>query len=143
MEGFNDSQVFNGSYGEVWFNDNYLAEATSVKAEVTVKYDPVTMPRKLIAGQKMTAQEGKGELKMHKVSSYVMKMMSDYLKAGKTPSVTIISKIDDPDAIGSERVALYGCKLDKAILVDWEREKLGEESYSFSFNDWELMDTTK
>ena len=78
-----------------------------------------------------------------KVSSYVTKKMSEKLKKGKSPSFTIISKIDDPDAIGAERVALYGCKFDKMILTDWERKKIGEESYSFTFEDWDLLDTTK
>ena len=69
--------------------------------------------------------------------------MSEKLKKGKSPSFTIISKIDDPDAIGAERVALYGCKFDKMIITDWERKKIGEESYSFTFEDWDLLDTTK
>lgn len=67
--------------------------------------------------------EGKGETKLKKVSSYIMKKMSDMLKSGKTPSFTIITKLDDPDAIGAERVALYGCKFDKMILADWERKR--------------------
>ena len=65
------------------------------------------------------------------------------LKKGKSPNFTIISKIDDPDAIGAERVVMYNCKFDKMILADWERKKVSEESYSFTFEDWELLDTTK
>lgn len=69
--------------------------------------------------------------------------MSAKLKAGKAPSFTIITKIEDPDAIGAERIALYGCKFDKMILADWERKKVSEEAYSFTFEDWELLDVTK
>lgn len=43
--------------------------------------------------------------------------------------------------LGGERVAFYGCKLDKAILTDWEAGKNGEESYSFTFEDWEILDS--
>ena len=52
----------------------------------------------------------------------------------------IITNIADPDSNGSERVALRGCKFDKLILADWEAGKNGEESYSFTFEDWEYLD---
>lgn len=143
MKGYDSNQVFNGTFGEVWLDSDYMAEATAFKAEVEISYDSISRVRNLIDGKKATGLEGKGEIKLHKVSSYVTKKMSRQLKKGKIPSFTIIGKIDDPDAIGAERVALYGCKFDKMILGDWERKKNAEESYSFTFEDWELLDTTK
>lgn len=118
-------------------------ETESCKAEVGLNYESVTRVRNLMDGKKLVGMEGKGETKLKKVSSYIMKKMSDMLKSGKTPSFTIITKLDDPDAIGAERVALYGCKFDKMILADWERKKMSEESYSFTFENWELLDVTK
>lgn len=143
MNGFDAKQVFNGAYDECWFDGQYMAEVTACKGEINIKYEAVSRVRNLIDGQKMVGMEGKGEVKLHKVSSFIMKKVSDSLKAGKTPSFTIISKIDDPDAAGGERVAYYNCKLDKAILSDWERGKKLEESYSFTFEDWELLDTAR
>lgn len=143
MNGYTSDQVFNGTYGEVWFDGDYMAETESLKAEVDLSYESVSRVRNLADGKKLIGIEGKGEVKLKKVSSYVTKKMSGKLKKGKSPSFTIISKIDDPDAIGAERVALYGCKFDKMIFADWERKKVGEESYSFTFEDWELLDTTK
>nr|DAJ90864.1 MAG TPA: tail tube protein [Caudoviricetes sp.] len=143
MNGYTSDQVFNGTYGEVWFDGDYMAETESLKAEVDLSYESVSRVRNLTDGKKLIGIEGKGEAKLKKVSSYVTKKMSGKLKKGKSPSFTIISKIADPDAIGAERVALYGCKFDKMILADWERKKVGEESYSFTFEDWELLDTTK
>lgn len=143
MNGFESSQVFNGTFGELWFDGDYMAETTSCKATVDISYESIPRVRNLIDGKKMTGMEGKGEVKLSKVSSYVTKKMSSQLKAGRTPSFTIITKIDDPDAIGAERIALYGCKFDKMILADWERKKNAEESYSFTFENWELLDVTK
>ena len=81
-----------------------------------------------------------GEVKFHKVSSAISSRISDSLKGGRTPAFKIISKLDDPDALGAERIVCYGCKFDKAILADWEVGKNGEESYSFSFEDWDFLD---
>jgi len=143
MKGYKDEQVINGSWGEVWVDDNYMAEATALKAEVSVKTTSIARIQTLTDGQKITGYEGKGELKLHKVSSFVMNKMSTSLKAGKMPSATIVSNLKDPDALGAERVALYNCVFDKLILADWESGKMGEESYSFTFTDWKLIDTIK
>lgn len=143
MNGFGPDQVYNGTFGELWIDGDYMAETKSCKAEVEVSYEPIPRCRKLTDGRKLNGMEGKGEVKLDKVSSYVTKKMSAKLKAGKAPSFTIITKIEDPDAIGAERIALYGCKFDKMILADWERKKVSEEAYSFTFEDWELLDVTK
>ena len=52
----------------------------------------------------------------------------------------IIMRLEDPDALGAERVFLYGCKFNKATLMDWEAEKETEESYDFTFEDWDFLD---
>lgn len=141
MEGFNAQQVINGTWGELWVDDQYMAEVKSVKAEVTATYSDIVRTRHLINGKKLTALEGAGEFKLHKVSSTIMKKVSDCFKAGKTPSVTIKTKISDPDNGGVEQVALYNCTLDKAILADWEAGSNAEETYSFTFDSWEILDS--
>ncbi len=138
---FKAEQVINGTWGEVWLDDEYLAQATALKAEVTPKKTAVTMVQKLQEGQKITGMEQKGEIKLHKINSTVMKKLSRSLKQGKKLTCTIVSNLKDPDALGAERVALYRCLLDKLILADWEAGKLCEESYGFTFEDWDLLQT--
>lgn len=140
-KGFRQEQVMNGTWGEVWFDGEYLAQITACKAEVGFKKSTIVQCGNLVDGQKITGLEPKGEIKFHKINSFVMKKLSDAVKTGKTPTHTIISNLADPDAVGAERVAYYGCILDKLILSDWEAGKLGEESYGFTFNDWELLQT--
>lgn len=94
----------------------------------------------MIDGKKLKKMEGKGSLKMYHVRSNIAKRMSDALKQGRTLSVKIIMRLEDPDAYGAERVALYGCKFGKATLMDWEAGKETEDSYDFTFEDWEFLD---
>ena len=51
-----------------------------------------------------------------------------------------VSVLDDKDAIGSERIVIKDATFDSLILADWEVDKMGEESYSFTFSDWDLLD---
>jgi hypothetical protein len=140
MNNFNSENVISGTYGEVWIDGEYMAESTKCRLEVTIDYEDVRRPRKLMPGKKMTGINGEGEITLNKVSSTVAKKVSDKIKAGQTPSFTIISKLDDPDSLGAERIAAYGCKFEKATLADWESGSLGEENYSFTFEDWEYLD---
>lgn len=142
-KGFRSEQTINGSWGEVWFDGEYLAQVTAFKAEITFKKTAIAQVQTLVEGQKITGLEPKGEIKMHHINSFVMNKVNKKVKSGKTPTYTIISNIDDPDSFGAERIACYRCVLDKMVLADWEAGKTGEESYSFTFEDWEPMQTIK
>lgn len=138
---YKPEQVINGSWGEAWLDGEYLAQVTALKAEVTPKTTAVAMVQRLNEGQKITGLEMKGEIKLHKINSAIMRKMSEYFKRGKMMTCTIVSHVKDPDALGGERVALYDCLFEKLILADWEAGKIGEESYSFTFGSWELLQT--
>lgn len=140
MKKFVSNQVINGTWGELWVDDEYIGEVISCKGEVSISYTDVSMVRSLTAGKKMTKLEGKGSIKLHHVRSNISKAISDKVKRGQTPDFKIVAKLADPDALGAERVVFYHCKLDKAILMDWEVQKNTEESYSFTFEDWAFLD---
>lgn len=142
-KGYRTQEAMNGTWGELWFDGDYLAQVVACKTEVNFKKAAIQRVQNLVAGQKITELELKGEVKLQHINSYVMNKVSDAVKAGRTPTHTIISNLEDPDAAGAERIAYYGCVLDKIILADWEAGKLCEESYGFTFEDWELMQTIK
>lgn len=140
---YDASRVVNGSWGEVWVDGDYMAEATGLEAKVSLDKQEVNQTGTLEKGYKVTGVDGKGTLKMNKVTSYFIQKMSDNLKAGKTTTATIISNLDDPDAFGAERVQLNGCVFDELTLVNWEAKKLGEESVPFTFTSWEILESIK
>lgn len=141
MKQFKAEQVISGTWGQIWYDGEYMAETISCKAEVGYKKTSVQQACKMIEGQKITGLEPKGEFKIHHINSTVMKKEQEALKAGKTATHTIITNVDDPDAIGAERIAFYNCVLDKMVLTDFESGKMGERSYGFTFDSWELLET--
>ena len=88
-------------------------------------------------GMVVTAEYDDGTTK--EVTDYTVSP-SKFDKAGKQTVVTIVSVLDDKDAIGSERIVIKDATFDSLILADWEVDKMGEESYSFTFSDWDLLD---
>jgi hypothetical protein len=143
MNGYRSEQVINGTWGEAWVDDYYVAEVTAFNAKVTPKTETISQSRQLVDGTKIVGLECKGEMKVNKVSSKFITMQSENLKKGKQTEFTMISKVDDPSSLGSERVKLIGCVITEMTLADWEVKKNGEETIPFTFRDWELLDIIK
>ncbi len=140
MREIKPEQVINGSWGEAWLDGDYLAEIKGLEAKLAIEYEDIDRPRRLGKGKKMIGFEGTGTLKLHKVTSRFIKLLSDNLKQGKQTSFTVISKLDDPDALGAERIMLKNVTLEELTLANWEAKTNGEEEIPFSFDDWEPID---
>lgn len=140
MNEIRPEQVINGSYGEIWLENEYMAEITGFEAKIDIEYEDINRPRKLGKGKKMMGFEGTGSLKFHKVTSRFIRLISDRLKEGRQISVTIISKLDDPDSLGAERVVIKNATFNDLTLANWEAKTKGEGESPFNFDDWDLLD---
>lgn len=140
MDRYDGKNVINGTYGEVWINSDYVAEATGLQAKVTLSKSDINICRKLGKSYKVTGYEGKGTLKLNHVTSRMSILISDNIKQGKETVCTVISKLADPDALGAERVVIKDVTFDELTLTDWEAKKNGEESIPFTFSDWDFLD---
>ena len=140
MKEYRPEQVLNGTWGEAWVNGNYFAEVTGLEATVTLEKQEINQPRKMTKGYKVTGYDCKGTIKFNKVSSFAINLMNENMKKRKQTIVTIISKIDDPDSLGAERVVIKDATFDELKLVNWEAKKNTEESMAFTFSDWDLLD---
>ncbi len=138
---FAPERTINGTFGSLWVDDYFLSEVTGLEAKVSLEKTEVNQVGTLAKGYKVTGIDCKGTIKLNKVTSYFINLLSENIKNGKTTTCTIISKLEDPDSFGSERIKLTGCTFDELTLANWEAKKLGEESIPFSFTGWELMDT--
>ena len=121
MTGYDESQVWLGTWGQVWVDGELMSEATAFRAEVNINYEDVQMARNLMTGKKVTGIEGEGEITLHKVSSYIMQKVAAEIKRGIVPDITIESSMQDPAGIGEERIAVKHVKFEKVTLADWER----------------------
>ena len=134
-------KTINGTWGELWIDDYYLSEVTGLEAKVSIEKTDVVQVGTLTKGQKVTGLDGKGTVKLNKVTSYFINKLSENMKAGKSTVCTIISNLADPDSDGNERIKLSGVTFDELTLANWEARKLVEESIPFTFTGWELLDT--
>lgn len=138
---YNSQKTISGTEGEVWIDGEYISEVTALQAKVTLTKEEVKMCKARGKKYKVTGYEGKGTLKLNKVNSRMLIKFGDAIKAGHTITCTIISKLDDPDSDGTERIAIKDATFDELPLSDWEAKKMVTESIPFTFSDYEIYDT--
>ena len=143
MENFEASQVMSGTQGEVWIDGKYMAEVTGFKAEIKLLKEEVNQVKRMFKQYKVVGCEGTGNVKLNHVSSFFIQLMADNIKNAKQTVCTIVVKLDDPDAIGAERISITDATFDKLTLMDWEAKKLTSDDYDFTFTDFNILDVAE
>lgn len=133
-------QVINGSFGEAWVNSDYMADVTGVEAVIDIDFEDINQPRKLSTGKKMIGWQGSGSLKFNKTTSRFIKMLGEDLRAGRQTEVDIITKLDDPDSIGAERIVLKNVTFENLTIANWEAKTAGNDEAPFFFDEWQPLD---
>ncbi|HBG7800828.1 TPA: hypothetical protein KRE95_003844, partial [Clostridioides difficile] len=64
--------VINGTYGEVWINNEQIAECKAMKAEIKFDKAEIVRPRKIIKGQKIIGASAEGSLTLYHVDSKIL-----------------------------------------------------------------------
>jgi hypothetical protein len=132
--------VINGTFGEVWLDSDKVGECKGLQAKLDFRKEDVNIPMKMGKETKVIGWEGKGSLKLHKVSSRLAIKLRDLVKNGVDVRFTVISKLADPDAYGAERIAVKYVSFDDLTLADWETAKIGEVEAPFTFSDYDFLD---
>lgn len=143
MDNFTASQVMSGTQGEVWIDGQYMAEVTGFKAEIKLLKEEVNQVKRMFKQYKVVGCEGTGNVKLNHVSSFFIQLMADNIKNARQTVCTIVVKLDDPDAIGAERISITDATFDKLTLMDWEAKKLTSDDYDFTFTDFDILDVAE
>lgn len=133
-------RIISGTWGEVWLDGDYVSECYGCKLAVKANKEKVQLAGQMAVDNKVTSIELTGSLKLYKCSSRMARVIGDQLKSGKDIRFTIISKLDDPDAYGAERVSVTGVSFDDLTLADWEVGKTGTVESPFTYSDYKFLD---
>ena len=132
-------RVMSGTFGELWWDGELIAECDKFAAKYTQSKEAVNLARQMIEDSKVMGSKGTGSMRLYKVYSR-FQQFADAVLEGKDVRSTLVSKLDDPDAYGAERVAVYGVSYDEQVLMDWEAGKAGSMTISFQATNVEYLD---
>ncbi len=133
-------RIINGTFGTMYLDGEEVSEVTGLKATIGLNFQNVAICGVLDGGDKLTGTTKNGNITMHKVNSRMAKKIADNIKNGIVPDFTIVSKLEDPDSLGAERIALYGVKFTEHTLIDWTAGQLGSINQAFKYGDFEYLD---
>lgn len=134
------NRTINGTFGAVWVNNEKWLDIESFEAKVTISYEDINMAESLGTHRKMTGWEGEGSLTVKKVYSRGANLLADAVKRGEVPDVSIVGKLEDPDAYGAERVAINGITFNEFTLLAFEQKTNMTEELPFNFSDYDMID---
>ncbi|WP_342510584.1 phage tail tube protein [Sporosarcina sp. FSL K6-1522] len=130
----------NGTFGAVWVNNDKWLDIEEFEAKVNVDYEDVNMAEDLATHKKMIGWNGEGSMTVKKVYSRGAALLAEAIKKGIVPEISIVGKLADPDAFGSERVALNEVTFNEATLMKFEQKTTMTEELSFNFADYDMID---
>lgn len=134
------SRVMSGTWGELWLDDEPVAEVYGFQAKVAISKEEVPMCGVMWVDHKVKNIKGTGSVRMRKVNSRMAKLIGDKMRMGQDPRYTIISALNDKDAYGAERVAVKGVSFDDLTIADWEAGVFGNIEAPFTFVDYQYLD---
>ncbi|MCM3411462.1 phage tail tube protein [Metabacillus litoralis] len=134
------NRQINGTFGSVWVNGEKWLDVDSFEAKVTVSFEDVNMAEDLATHKKMTGWAGEGSMTVKKVYSRGSGLMANAVKTGQVPDISLVGKLADPDAFGSERVAINEVTFNEFMLMKFEQKTLGTEELPFNFADFDPID---
>lgn len=134
------NRVMSGTHGQVWVNGELWLEISAAQAKYSYNKEEVAMCGTMIVDSKVNNMKGTGSLSVLKVYTR-NKERSDALMEGKDERATLIMTLDDPDAYGAERVALYDVSFDDETIMDFAAGSVSKATYPFTFGRREWLDT--
>lgn len=128
-------RVISGTWGELWLNGEYVAEIYKFQAKLNYNKEDVAMCGRMGVDTKVTSYKGTGSIGMHKVNSRMATIIGEAIVNGKDIRFTAVSKLNDPDSFGCERVSVSNISFDDLTVADWEAAKKGAIEAPFTFAD--------
>lgn len=140
MSEIKSNRVINGTFGSVWVNGEKWLDVESFEAKVSLNFEDVNMAESLATHKKYTGWSGEGTITVKKVYSRGAALIGTAAKTGIMPDITLVGKLDDPDAYGAERVSMSDVTFNEFTLLAFEQKTLATEELPFNFADYDFVD---
>jgi hypothetical protein len=133
-------RIINGTFGTLWVDNEPWLDVESFEAIVNIDYEDVNMAGSPATYKKQIGWNGTGSLTVKKIYSRITAKLAAGVKTGQAPRMKLVGKLADPDAFGSERIALYDVTMDSFTIMKFEQKTPMSEEVSFAFSDYDPID---
>ncbi len=139
MSNYDASRIMNGTWGEVWEDGLPVVEISAFSFKVGKTFESINKCNQMAEDRKLTSVRLTGSMTLKKVYTRGADDAQAALHGHDIRRI-LMGKLDDPDAYGAERVAIYGVSYDEQVVMDWASAKAGELTVPFQATDFEYLD---
>ena len=131
-ENIRGNRTITGTYGELWLDNEKVAELKSIEAKITAERADVQLG--ISVDSKITGLKGEGTVTIYKVYTRGKKILENWAK-GKDVRSRIVTSIKDPDSLKGqeERVSIDNVWFNSIDLVKFSKGEIVEEEIPFGF----------
>lgn len=133
-------RVMSGTWGQLWLDNELVAECYKFQAKTSWNKEEIRICGEMMTDTKTTGGKGTGSIGMYKINSRMAKVIGQKIINGEDVRFLLISKLDDPDAYGAERIAFKNVSFDDLTFADWESNVPGKIEAPFTFTKVEYLD---
>lgn len=126
------SRIINGSFGYAYIDGEWQTNVNHCEAKVDGNKKELNLCGTDWTTHKLLSKKGTGIMSGFKVTS---KMVEQGFKRFE-----LITKLDDPEAFGYERIRYMNCMADSISLSNYTAGEEVAEETPFTFEDYELLD---
>lgn len=126
------SRTILGTYGQAFIDGIWQTNINHLEATVEIQKRELNLSGDPWVKHKKGPMKGTGTMSGFKVTS-------DMIKRG-FGKFEIVSKLDDPEAYGHERIRLMNVMPDRLQLANWTAGEEVTEEVPFTFEGYELLD---
>jgi len=126
------SRTILGTYGYIYIDGIWQTNLNHLEAAVEIQKRELNLSGDPWVRHKKGPMKGTGTMSGFKVTS-------DMIKRG-FGKFEIVSKLDDPEAYGHERIRLMNVMPDRLQLANWTAGEEVTEEVPFTFEGYELLD---
>jgi hypothetical protein len=137
MAGIDPGRVINGTFGSLYLDGKWLTNFTHCEIKDEYEYTDLKLAGDRRVKHKLVGVKGSGTIGGYKVTSELQKALVE----NPVRAFEIISKLEDPESYGKERIRIPGVKFTANPLAKWKNGEVVEEEWSFNFDgEPELVD---
>jgi hypothetical protein len=126
------SRIVHGDFGKIFIDGEWESNFNHLEAKVAINKEELHLSGDNWVRHKRGTKKGTGAMAGFKVTSRMLER-----EFGK---FEVISKIDDPEAFGYERIRLMNVMVDELELANWTAGETVKENVPFTFEGYELLD---
>ncbi|MBU5441208.1 phage tail tube protein [Paenibacillus sp. MSJ-34] len=128
----NPTRAILGTFGQVYIDGEWQTNINKLEAKEEIEKRELKLSGMTRSVFKKGIIKGTGTMSGYKVTS-------DMIRRG-FEKFDIISKLDDPESFGFERIRLINCMPDAVQLANWTAGEEVTEETTFTFEGFELLD---